>query len=749
MNLADSLPKVFHGAFPSTHLGQASQEVALKLLQPVDPGPDADQSDAVAYQAAKSGWSREPFQSACKSYCTARHEVNILQTLNHPNIVSFIGLCCRPLAIVLELAPLGSLADVFKNYKRARMRIDQFTIQRSLLQVAKALEFLHQHRIIYRDLKTENILVWSFPSPFATQSQIAQVQLKLADYGISRQALSTGIWKGFAGTMSFLAPEILRHNGDEEYTEKVDCFSFGMFMYELLTLRPPSNKQGEIAAAGGARSYSSEGGGRPTLMRRDLIYPNYMVDLMSLCWSQEPQDRPTASQIVSIASSPEFMQIHDAVVVPECDLTRPYRFASAVEYEQSLELWHSKADSQVSILSTKQDQWHYCEHIKLPLNSRSRSSRISAMCLVEDKIWLCDSLGTIYLANASSRVDQTKDYDADRTAITQDGEDDGRELHLMSFQPIVSQSKTMGEICTMIYARQASSVVFLTVEGLLWILKLEDMICSQLEDSSIKITCIMMPEEDEKGKQASPITKTATEEQSFQLYCGQLNGISCLEVCDREIRRQSILPLAGTNSTDLDGEPLVDLNVHQSAEIGNIVATRELLWTSAGCTVHLWNIKGKHVIRKLDCCKLVPCSESLESINIEQYYLEAQSSTVTSMVHMEDQLFVGTSHGCLIVIEASTLKPMTVFRPYESNVIIMVPFIPVPNRPRSGQTQQQQAKPKAQHLVALGYGYRDLMKRYLNFLEADTRQQAKTANTRDKELVATLMRPNCNIIYDS
>lgn len=45
--------------------------------------------------------------------------------------------------------------------------------------------------------------------------------------------------KGFGGTEGFMAPEIMRYNGEEEYTEKVDCFSFGMFIYELLTLHQP------------------------------------------------------------------------------------------------------------------------------------------------------------------------------------------------------------------------------------------------------------------------------------------------------------------------------------------------------------------------------------------------------------------------------------------------------------------------------------------------------------------------------
>lgn len=47
------------------------------------------------------------------------------------------------------------------------------------------------------------------------------MHIKIADYGISRVALPTGT-KGFGGTEGFMAPEIMKHNGEEEYTEKVN-----------------------------------------------------------------------------------------------------------------------------------------------------------------------------------------------------------------------------------------------------------------------------------------------------------------------------------------------------------------------------------------------------------------------------------------------------------------------------------------------------------------------------------------------
>lgn len=66
----------------------------------------------MAYKIALGKWDRDPLQYSCKAYCTARQELAVLLTLKHPNIVEFVGLCIKPLALILELAPMVSFVSI-------------------------------------------------------------------------------------------------------------------------------------------------------------------------------------------------------------------------------------------------------------------------------------------------------------------------------------------------------------------------------------------------------------------------------------------------------------------------------------------------------------------------------------------------------------------------------------------------------------------------------------------------------------
>lgn len=91
-------------------------------------------------------------------------------------------------------------------------------------------------------------------------------------------------------------------------SSQVDSFSFGMFIYELLSLHQP------FAGSESVKELVLEGG-RPPLTPRELVYPTYVLDLMVRAWAQQPRERPSASQLVSIASAPEFVHLVDAAAL--------------------------------------------------------------------------------------------------------------------------------------------------------------------------------------------------------------------------------------------------------------------------------------------------------------------------------------------------------------------------------------------------------------------------------------------------
>uniref|UniRef100_A0A9J7ZR12 non-specific serine/threonine protein kinase n=1 Tax=Cyprinus carpio carpio TaxID=630221 RepID=A0A9J7ZR12_CYPCA len=229
---------------------------------------------------------------AARSFSEFRQEASMLHSLQHPCIVALVGISIHPLCFALQLAPLGSLNTILEE----RAKGSQFVPLGHMLtfkvayQIVTGLAYLHKKNIIFCDLKSDNILVWSLELE-------ESVNVKLSDYGISRQSFHEGAL-GVEGTPGYQAPEI---RPGIVYDEKVDMFSYGMVLYELLSGRRPCMGQHQLQIA---KKLSK--GLRPALGSPEEVQFHCLQALMQECWDTKPEKRPLATPLMRRMQDPSF-----------------------------------------------------------------------------------------------------------------------------------------------------------------------------------------------------------------------------------------------------------------------------------------------------------------------------------------------------------------------------------------------------------------------------------------------------------
>uniref|UniRef100_A0A3P8N5J4 non-specific serine/threonine protein kinase n=1 Tax=Astatotilapia calliptera TaxID=8154 RepID=A0A3P8N5J4_ASTCA len=232
--------------------------------------------------------------NAYRSFAEFRQESSTLHSLQHPCIVSLVGISIHPLCFALQLAPLGSLNTVLEEKHKGKsfkyMPLGHMLTFKVAYQIAAGLGYLHRKSIIFCDLKSDNILVWSLEVQDT-------VNVKLSDYGISRQSFHEGAL-GVEGTPGYQAPEI---RPGIVYDEKVDMFSYGMVMYELLSGRRPALGHHQLEIA---KKLSK--GIRPVLGSPQEVQFCCLHNLMTECWDTKPEKRPVAMHCVRQMKEPSF-----------------------------------------------------------------------------------------------------------------------------------------------------------------------------------------------------------------------------------------------------------------------------------------------------------------------------------------------------------------------------------------------------------------------------------------------------------
>uniref|UniRef100_A0ABM5F373 non-specific serine/threonine protein kinase n=1 Tax=Pogona vitticeps TaxID=103695 RepID=A0ABM5F373_9SAUR len=154
-------------------------------------------------------------------------EVEILKKIDHPCLIKikdfFEG---EDFYIVLELMEGGEL--FYKVLRPAKL--SEATCKLYFYQMLLAVQYLHEHGIIHRDLKLENVLL---------SSHEEKCLIKITDFGQSKILGETSFMKTLCGTPDYLAPEVQNFAGTGGYGRSVDCWSLGVILFVCLSGYPP------------------------------------------------------------------------------------------------------------------------------------------------------------------------------------------------------------------------------------------------------------------------------------------------------------------------------------------------------------------------------------------------------------------------------------------------------------------------------------------------------------------------------
>jgi serine/threonine-protein kinase len=203
-----------------------------------------------------------------------RREVALARKLSHPHIVKIFDFGELKAGGYFFTMELISGTDVRHRLSASTQPIPISDALRIFFQTALALDYAHSQGIVHRDIKPENILL-----------DDTNLQTKLSDFSSAKDiALDLGLTPegSVLGTPAYMAPELLR----SEVTPKVDIYSLGIVLFEMLTGRAPfeGDTLGSIIS-----KHMKDPIPSVAIFRPDA--PSWCQEVIETCTEKNPNDR--------------------------------------------------------------------------------------------------------------------------------------------------------------------------------------------------------------------------------------------------------------------------------------------------------------------------------------------------------------------------------------------------------------------------------------------------------------------------
>ena len=210
----------------------------------------------------------------------ALNEIRLLASLRHQNIIgykeAFYETTNQTLNIVMEFADDGDISTKIKNNIKKKLFFSEETIWNWIIQILEGIKYLHQNKIMHRDLKSANV--------FLLKNGI----IKLGDLNVSKLT-QFGFAFTHTGTPYYSAPEIWK---EQPYDYKCDIWSIGVILYELCTLKVPfrGTNLKDLVKNINLGKYN----------KINSSYSKELSDLLKLMLTVDPNKRKSAEQLLEL-----------------------------------------------------------------------------------------------------------------------------------------------------------------------------------------------------------------------------------------------------------------------------------------------------------------------------------------------------------------------------------------------------------------------------------------------------------------
>ncbi|KAB5550918.1 kinase-like domain-containing protein [Coniochaeta sp. 2T2.1] len=171
-----------------------------------------------------------------------KRELQIMQCIHHPCLVHLKAWNIEPTRAILVMSycPGGDLFDVASKH---RSLLTPSLVRRIFAEIVEAVGYLHERRIVHRDIKLENVLVNIPPEELAVSTKdrdwttYPYPVISLADLGLSRRIADDEKLETRCGSDDYAAPEVIM--GQAYDGRATDAWSLGVLLYALLESRLP------------------------------------------------------------------------------------------------------------------------------------------------------------------------------------------------------------------------------------------------------------------------------------------------------------------------------------------------------------------------------------------------------------------------------------------------------------------------------------------------------------------------------